>query len=48
MKKVVLKNFAIFAVKLNTCNFIKKRLQQWVFFLNVTKFLRTAILKNIC
>ena len=30
------------------CNFIKKRPQHWPFPVNITKFLRTPILKNIC
>ena len=33
---------------LQVCNFIKKRLQQRVFLVNIAKFLRTTILKNIC
>ena len=32
----------------NTRNFIKKRLQQRCFPVNITKFLRTPILKNVC
>ena len=53
----VLKNVAIFTgkhlcwslflIKLQTCSFIKKRLQHWYFPLHVRKFLRTSILKNI-
>ena len=48
----VLKNFAVFTGK-HLCwnlllNFIKKRLQQSCFPLDITKFLRTRILKNIC
>ena len=31
-----------------TCNFIKKKLQQRCFPVNITKFLRGPILKNIC
>ena len=31
-----------------TCNFIKKRLQHGYFPVNITKFLRTPILKNTC
>ena len=33
---------------LNPCNFIKKRLQHICFPVNIAKFLRTPILKNIC
>ena len=33
---------------LQTCNFIKKRLQHRCFPVNIKKFLRTFILKNIC
>ena len=33
---------------LTACNFIKKRLQHRCFPVNVAKFLRTSILKNIC
>ena len=39
MKKVVLKNFTIFIGKLQTGNFIKKRLQHRCFPLNIAKFL---------
>ena len=54
-KKGVLKNFAIFTRKhlrwsvfgVFRVNFIKKRLQHRYFPLNITKFLRTPILKNI-
>ena len=51
-KKDVLKNFAIFTRKhlcwsLFGVNFIKKRLQHRYFLVNITKFLRTPILKNI-
>ena len=44
IKKAVLKNFAIFTGKL----LFKKRLEHWCFPLNIAKFLRTPILKNIC
>ena len=37
MKKAVLKNFAILAGKLQSCNFIKKKLQQRCFPLNFAK-----------
>ena len=33
---------------LKACNFIKKRLQHRHFSVNIAKFLRTPILKNIC
>ena len=33
---------------LQACNFIKKRLQHRCFLVNIAKFLRTPILKNIC
>ena len=39
-KKTVLQNLA--------CNFIKKRLQNRCFAVNIAKFLRTPILKNFC
>ena len=42
MKKVVLKNFAIFTGQLQACNFIKNRLQHRCF------SLRTPVSKNIC
>ena len=54
-KKGVLKNFTIFTGK-HLCwslfgvfgvNFIKKRLQHIYFPVNITKFLRTPILKNV-
>ena len=45
-EKVVLKNFAIF-IGLRACNFIKRRLQHRCFLVNIAKFLRTSILKNI-
>ena len=48
MKKAVLKNFAIFSGKLQPCNFIKNTLQQRCFLLNIVKFLRTPVSKNIC
>ena len=46
-EKTILKNFVIITGMLQTCNFIQNRLQQ-VFPLNIAKFLRTPILKNIC
>ena len=45
--KDVLKYFAIFA-DIQTRNFIKKRLQHRFFPVNIVKFLRPPILKNIC
>ena len=33
---------------LKVCNFIKKRLQHRCFLVNIAKFLRTPIFKNIC
>ena len=43
MKKVALKDFTIFTGKLQGCRFIKKRLQQGGFPLNIAKFLRTPV-----
>ena len=48
MKKAVLKKFSILTGKLQTWNFIKNRLQQRSFPLNIAKFLRTSFLNNIC
>ena len=48
MKTAALKNFAVFTGKLQACNFIKNRLQNRCFPVNIAKFLRTAISKNIC
>ena len=53
IKKAVLKIFPILTGKNlcwspQACNFVKKRLQNMFFFVNVAKFLRTPILKNIC
>ena len=55
IKRAVLK-FAIFThgntcvgvSETEACNFIKKRLQHRFFPVNITKFLRTPILKNMC
>ena len=41
MKNAVLKIFAIFTGKLQSCNFIKNPLQYRCFPLNIAKFLRT-------
>ena len=35
-------------VGLQACNFIKKKLQQWCFPVNIAKFLKKPILKSIC
>ena len=49
LKIVALKNFAIFTGKhLCWSLFIKNRLQQRCFLVNIGKFLRAPILKNIC
>ena len=48
MKKAFLKNFAIFTGKLQACNFIKNGLRYRCFPMNIAKFLRTPILKDIC
>ena len=47
MEKTVLKNFGIFTGKLQGFNFIKNRLQHRCFSLNIAKFLRTPISKNM-
>ena len=58
--KTVLEHFAIFRTTpvsnslfnkvagLKACNFIKKRLQHSYFLVNIAKFFKTPILKNIC
>ena len=47
--KDVHKAFAIFTWKhLQACNFVRKRLQYRCFIVNIAKFLKTPILKNIC
>ena len=48
MKKAVLKSCPIFTWILQTCDFINKRLQHRFLPLNITKFLRKPIFKNIC
>ena len=48
LKKAAPKKFPIFTEKLQACNFIKNRLQHKRFRLNIAKFLRTPISKNIC
>ena len=47
--KNVLQNtfWSLFLIKLQACNFIKKRLLHMCFPVNIAKFLRTPILKNI-
>ena len=48
IKKTALKNFTLFSGKqLKACNLIKKRLQHKCFPVNIAKFVRTSILKNI-
>ena len=57
IKKAILENFAIctekhlslslFLIKLQVCNFIKKRLQHKCFPVNIAEFSRTPTLKNI-
>ena len=42
MKKAVLKNFAIFTGKLQTCNSIKKRLKYKIFPLNIAGFFKST------
>ena len=58
VKKCVLKNFgnftgkhlcrSLFLIKLQACNFVKKRLQHKCFPVKFTKFLITFVLKKIC
>ena len=56
LKKAVLENFAVFTgnclywclFQAQACNFIKKILQHRCFPVNIAKFLRSPILKNIC
>ena len=57
IENAALKNFGIFTekhlcwslflIKMQACNFIKRRLQHGCFPVNIAKFLRTPILKNI-
>ena len=47
-EKAVLKNFEILTGKLQAYNFIKNTLQNKRFPLNIVKFLRTPISRNIC
>ena len=46
MKKGALKNLALFTGNLQTCNFIKKRLQCRYFPLNIEKFCETPIFEE--
>ena len=48
MKTLVLESLFNKVTGLQTCNFIKKRLQHRCFPVNIAKFLRTPVLKNIC
>ena len=48
MKSPVLKSLFNKVAGLQACNFTKKRLQHRCFPVNIVKFLRTPILKNIC
>ena len=57
-KRGVLKNFvnftgkhfclSLFLIKLQACNFVKKRLQHSSFPVQLDKFLKTSLLKSIC
>ena len=57
-KRGVLKNFvnftgkhfclSLFLIKLQACNFVKKRLQHSSFPVHLDKFLKTSLLKSIC
>ena len=47
-KKSVLKFFLKKVAGLKAFNFIKRRFQRMCFPVNIAKFLRTPILKNIC
>ena len=47
-KTLVLESLFHKTAALEACNFIKKRLQHRCFAVNIAKFLRTPILKNIC
>ena len=47
-KTPVLESLLNTAAGLQTCNFIKKRLQHWCFPMKFATFLRTSILNNIC
>ena len=48
MKAPVLESLYNKVAGLMACNFIKKRLQQRCYSVNIEKFLRTSILKSIC
>ena len=47
-KTPVLKSLFNKVTGLKACNFIKRNLQHRCFLVNIVKFLRTPILKNIC
>ena len=47
-KTPVLKSLLHKAAGRKPCNFVKKRLQHRYFSVNIAKFLKTPILKNIC
>ena len=47
MKTPVLKSLFNENAGIQSCNFIKKRLQQWSFPVNFLELLKTPILKNI-
>ena len=47
-KTPVLESLFAKVAELQTCKFIEKRLRPRCFPVNITKFLRTSILKNIC
>ena len=48
MEKAVLKSFSMFTGRLQARNFIKNTLQHRYFPLNIAKFFRTPISKDIC
>ena len=48
LRKISHKNRGEVLASGKACNFIKKRLQHRCFLVNIGKFLRTPILKNIC
>ena len=48
MKTPTLKSPINKVLDLQTCNFFNKRLQRRCFPVNIAKFLKTSILKNIC
>ena len=48
MKTFVLESLFDKVASRKACNFIEKRLQHRCFHVNIAKFLRASILKNIC